>query len=407
MAFDKMELKETEVWDGNFAAAQAMRQAQIDVVAAYPITPSTPIVEGYAKFKSDNFIEGEFVMVESEHAAMSACVGAAAAGGRVATATSSQGLALMAEVLYQASGMRLPMVLNLVNRALAAPLNVNGDHSDMYMVRDSGWIQFDSYCPQETYDLNLIAFKVAEDHGVRLPAIVNQDGFLTSHTAQGVDALSDDAAYNFVGEFKPMNDMLDFENPVTHGVQTEEDWHFEHKARQHNDLMVAAPKKIQETFDEFEKLTGRKYNFVEKYDVDDADVAILAMGSAVETAREVAGEMREQGIKAGVVGIRVFRPFPFKEVAQAIKDLKCVGILDRSSPNGAAGALFNEVAGALCNTDAKTLLTGYIYGLGGRDLTKAHLVELFKELQANADAGKVTTQLQQFIGVRGPKLSFL
>ena len=407
MAFDKMELRDIEVWDGNHAAAQAMRQAQVDVVAAYPITPSTPIVEGYAKFKSDNFIEGEFVMVESEHAAMSACVGAAAAGGRVATATSSQGLALMSEVLYQASGMRLPIVLNLVNRTLAAPLNVNGDHSDMYMVRDSGWIQFDSYAPQESYDLNLIAFKVSEDHDVRLPVIVNQDGFLTSHTAQGVRTLDDDTAYNFVGEYKPMNDMLDFEHPVTHGVQTEEDWHFEHKARQHRDLMTVAPEKIQNAFDEFEKLSGRKYSFVEKYDIDDADIAVVAMGSAVETAREVAKDMRAEGIKAGVVGIRVFRPFPFAQIAEALKDIKSVAILDRSSPGGAAGALFNEISAALYNTDSKPLLSGYIYGLGGRDLTKAHLVELYKELQANADAGKVTTQLQQFIGVRGPKLSFL
>ena len=407
MAFDKMELRDIEVWDGNHAAAQAMRQAQVDVVAAYPITPSTPIVEGYAKFKSDNFIEGEFVMVESEHAAMSACVGAAAAGGRVATATSSQGLALMSEVLYQASGMRLPIVLNLVNRTLAAPLNVNGDHSDMYMVRDSGWIQFDAFSPQEAYDLNLIAFKVSEDHDVRLPAVVNQDGFLTSHTAQGVRTLDDDTAYNFVGEYKPMNDMLDFEHPVTHGVQTEEDWHFEHKARQHNDLMTKVPPKIQQAFDDFEKLTSRQYNFIEEYDTADADVAIVAMGSAVETAREVAKDMRAEGIKAGVVGIRVFRPFPFAQIAETLKDIKSVAILDRSSPNGAAGALFNEISAALYNTDSKALLSGYIYGLGGRDLTKAHLVALYKELQANADAGKVTTQLQQFIGVRGPKLSFL
>lgn len=407
MAFDKMELREVEVWDGNHAAAQALRQAQVDVVAAYPITPSTPIVEGYAKFTADGYVEGEFVMVESEHAAMSACIGAAAAGGRVATATSSQGLALMAETLYQASGMRLPIVLNLVNRALASPLNVNGDHSDMYLVRDSGWIQFDAYCPQEAYDLNLIAFKVSEDHDVRLPAIVNQDGFMTSHTAQGVHPLSDDAAYNFIGEFKPMNDMLDFEHPVTHGVQTEEDWHFEHKARQHNDLMTKVSPKIEAAFAEFEKLTGRKYNLVEKYDMDDADVCVVCLGTSVETAREVAREMREQGIKAGVVGLRVIRPIPFFQLADALKGVKAIAALDRSSPNGAAGMLFNEIAGALFNTDTKALLSGYVYGLGGRDLTKAHLVSLFKELQANADAGKVTTQLQQFIGVRGPKLAFL
>ncbi|OHE18231.1 MAG: 2-ketoisovalerate ferredoxin oxidoreductase [Sulfurimonas sp. RIFOXYD12_FULL_36_11] len=402
-----MELQKIEVWDGNRAAAQALRQAQIDVVAAYPITPSTPIVEGYAKFLADGYIEGEFVMVESEHAAMSACIGAAAAGGRVATATSSQGLALMSETLYQASGMRLPIVLNLVNRALASPLNVNGDHSDMYMIRDSGWIQFDAFCPQESYDLNLIAFRVAEDHDIRLPAIVNQDGFMTSHTAQGVHTLSDDEAYAFVGEYKPMNDMLDFEHPVTHGVQTEEDWHFEHKARQHNDLMVKVLPKIKEVFSDFEKLTGRKYNFVEKYDMDDADVCIVCMGSSVETAREVATEMRAKGIKAGVVGFRVFRPIPFAEIIDALKDVKAIAALDRSSPNGAAGTLFNEIAGALFNTDTKALLSGYVYGLGGRDLTKAHLTALFNELQANVDAGKVTTQLQQFIGVRGPKLAYL
>jgi pyruvate ferredoxin oxidoreductase alpha subunit len=407
MAFDKLQLNETEVWDGNHAAAQALRQAQVDVVSAYPITPSTAIVEGYAKFKSDNLVEGEFVMVESEHAAMSGCIGAAAAGGRVATATASQGLALMAETLYQASGMRLPIVLNIVNRALAAPLNVNCDHSDMYMVRDSGWIQFDAFNPQEAYDLNLIAFKVAEDHDVRLPVVVNQDGFLTSHTAQGIHPLSDDDAFNFVGEYKPMNDMLDFEHPVTHGVQTEEDWHFEHKARQHSDTMNIVPGKIDEVFAEFEKLSGRKYNQIEKYNMDDADVAVVCMGTSVETAREVALEMREKGIKAGVVGIRVLRPFPFADIAETLKDIKAVAALDRSAPGGAAGALFNEIAGALFNTDSKMLLSGYIYGLGGRDLTKKHLVDLYTELQANADAGKLLTKQQQFIGVRGPKLAFL
>ncbi len=402
-----MELRDIEVWDGNFAAAQALRQAQVDVVAAYPITPSTPIVEGYAKFKADGYVEGEFVMVESEHAAMSGCIGAAAAGGRVATATSSQGLALMVETLYQASGMRLPIVLNIVNRALAAPLNVNGDHSDMYLCRDSGWIQLNAFNAQEAYDLNFVAFKVSEDHDIRLPAIVNQDGFLTSHTAEGVKTLSDDDAYGFVGDYKPMNDMLDLDHPVTHGVQTEEDWHFEHKARQHNDLMVKVLPKIEEVFADFENLSGRKYNLVEKYDMDDADVVVVCMGSSVETAREVALEMREKGIKAGVLGLRVVRPFPFMEIAEALKDVKAIAALDRSSPNGAAGMLFNEIAGTLINIDTKALLSGYVYGLGGRDLTKAHLTDLFTELQANVDAGKLTTKQQQFIGVRGPKLSFL
>ncbi len=407
MAFDKMELRDIEVWDGNHAAAQALRQCQVDVVPAYPITPSTPIVEGYAKFKSDNYVEGEFVMVESEHAAMSGCIGASAAGGRVATATSSQGLALMVETLYQAAGMRLPIILNIVNRALAAPLNVNGDHSDMYLCRDSGWIQFDAFSPQEAYDLNMIAFKVSEDHDVRMPSIINQDGFLTSHTAQGVHTLKDDVAFNFVGTFKPMNDMLDFEHPVTHGVQTEEDWHFEHKARQHNDMMSVVPGKIDQAFADFEKLTGRKYNKVECYDMDDAELAIVCMGTSVETVREVVTELREKGLKVGVVGLRIVRPFPFFEIGEALKNVKAVAALDRSAPGGAAGMLFNEIAGSLFNTDTKMLLSGYIYGLGGRDLTKTHIVDLYNELQANADAGKVLTKQQQFIGVRGPKLAYL
>ncbi len=192
---EKMELNKVEVWDGNYAAAQALRQAQVDVVAAYPITPSTPIVENYGNFVANGYVDGEFVMVESEHAAMSGCVGAAAAGGRVATATSSQGFALMVEVLYQASGMRLPIVLTVVNRALASPLNVRGDHGDMYLGRDSGWIQLDAFNAQEAYDLTLMAFKIGEDINVRLPVMVHQDGFITSHTAQNIHPLSDDEAY--------------------------------------------------------------------------------------------------------------------------------------------------------------------------------------------------------------------
>jgi pyruvate ferredoxin oxidoreductase alpha subunit len=403
---DTFELRDIEVWDGNMAASHAFRQAQVDVVAAYPITPSTPIVENYANFTANGYVDGEFVMTESEHGAMSCCIGAAAAGGRVATATSSQGYALMLETLYSASGMRLPIILNVVNRAIGAPLNVNGDHSDMYMGRDSGWIQIDCFNPQNVYDMNFVAFRVAEDHEVRLPAMVHQDGFMTSHTAQGVKTLSDEVAYNFVGEFKPMNDMLDLDHPVTHGVQTEEDWHFEHKARQQHALMTAVLPKIQAAFDDFEKLTGRKYNLVETYNMDDAEVAVVCMGTSVETAEEVSNELRAQGIKAGVVGIRVFRPFPLEQIAAVLKDVKAIAALDRSSPHGTVGALFNELSGALFNTDTKAVMTNYIYGLGGRDLTKAHLVGIYEDLKANADAGKPTTPLQQYIGLRGPKLSF-
>ncbi len=398
-----MELQKIEVWDGNMAASHAMRQAQIDVVAAYPITPSTPIVQNYGTFMGNGYIDGEFVMVESEHAAMSACVGAAAAGGRVATATSSQGFALMVEVLYQASGMRLPIVLNLVNRALASPLNVNGDHSDMYLSRDTGWINLCTYNPQEAYDFNLMAFRIAED--LRVPVIVNQDGFICSHTAQTVRPLSDTEAYAFVGEYKSKNPMLDFSRPVTYGSQTEEDWHFEHKAQLHHAIMESH-KVIKEVFEEFAKLTGRVYNFVETYDLDDAEVAIVALGTTVESARIAAKEARKKGIKAGVVSLRTLRPFPFDQFGEKLKHLKAIACLDRSLPAGAMGMLFNEATSAIHATGGKAVASNYIYGLGGRDLTQAHLTEVYEELNQDAKAGKLTHPTQQFIGLRGPKLSF-
>lgn len=403
---EKMELNEVEVWDGNMAASQALRQAQIDVVAAYPITPSTPIVQNYSSFLANGYVDGEFVMVESEHAAMSGCVGAAAAGGRVATATSSQGFALMAEVLYQASGMRLPIVLTVVNRALAAPLNVNGDHSDMYLGRDSGWIQLDAFNSQQAYDLTLMAFRIGEDHEIRLPVMVHQDGFITSHTAENVRPLSDDEAYEFVGEYKPMNAMLDLSKPVTYGVQTEEDWHFEHKARQHADLMTKVFGKVEEVFDAFEKKTGRKYNIVEEYLMEDAEVAIVALGTTVETATTVAKMMREEGIKAGVVSPRLIRPWPHEQIKKALSKVKAIACLDRSSPNGALGMVYNEVAASLYQGENRPVISNYIYGLGGRDFTIDHAKEIYKELDVNAKEGKLTTPLQQFVGLRGPKLSF-
>jgi pyruvate ferredoxin oxidoreductase alpha subunit len=403
---DKMEFNEVEVWDGNTAASHALRQAQVDVVAAYPITPSTPIVQNYSKYLADGYVDGEFIMVESEHGAMSGCVGAAAAGGRVATASSSQGIALMVEVLYQASGMRLPIVLTMVNRALASPLNVNGDHSDMYLCRDAGWINLCSFNPQEAYDLTLCAFKIGEDMDVRLPVIVHQDGFICSHTAQNVRPLSDDDAYNFIGEYQPLNPMLDFSKPVTYGAQTEEDWHFEHKAKQHKALMESKAV-IEKVFAEFEKKTGRKYNLIERYLCDDAEVVIVALGTTVESAIAAAKKVRdEDGIKAGVIAPRVLRPFELTDVAKAFDGIKAVATLDRSAPGGALGMLYNEISAALYNSDNRPVINNYIYGLGGRDMTIETLCGIFKEAKANADAGKLTTPLQQFSGLRGPKLSF-
>jgi len=402
------ELNEVEVWDGNFAASQALRQAQVDVVAAYPITPSTPIVEGYGGYVANGYIDGEFVMVESEHAAMSGCIGASAAGGRVATATSSQGFALMAETLYQASGMRLPIVLTVVNRALASPLNVRGDHSDMYLGRDSGWIQLDAFNAQEAYDLPLCAFKIGEDLNVRLPVMVHQDGFTTSHKAQNVYPLKDAVAYKFVGEYKPVDEMLDFTRPVTHGAQTEEDWHYEHKAKQHKALMDSRPV-IDNVLEEFKKLTGREYKRVETYMMEDAEVALVLLGSSVESAVLAAKQLREEeGIKVGIIAPRCFRPFPYDLVREAldVPSLKAVCCMDKSAPGGAMGALFNEISAAAYTTSSRPLISNYIYGLGGRDFAIDEAKRIMKEQKAHADAGHITTNIQQFSGLRGPKLGF-
>lgn len=401
------ELQDVEVWDGNVAASHALRQAQIDVMAAYPITPSTPIVQDYGTFVGNGYVDGEFVLVESEHAAMSGCVGAAAAGGRVATATSSQGLALMVEVLYQASGMRLPIVLNLVNRALAAPLNIHGDHSDMYLCRDAGWIQLCTCNPQEAYDFNLMAFKIAEDYDVRVPTIVNQDGFLSSHTAQNVRPLSDEEAYKFIGDYKVKNALLDFSKPVTYGVQAEEDWHYEHKAQLHAAIMNSMPV-IERVFKEFKDKTGREYKPVMSYDMDDADVAIFAIGTTAESARVAAKAMREQGIKAGVATIHVLRPFPYEQVGEALKNAKAIAIMDKSSPAGAMGAMFNEVSAAIYQaaTNNRPILSNYVYGLGERDLTQKDIRKIYSELAENVKAGKLTHNAQQWICLRGKEMGF-
>jgi len=400
-----MELNTVEVWDGNLANSHALRQAGVDVVAAYPITPSTGTVEGYAMHHANGYIDGEFVMVESEHAAMSGCIGASAAGARAATATSSQGLALMVETLYQASGMRMPIVLCLVNRALAAPLNVNGDHSDMYLANQSGWISMDACTPEESYDLVLCAFRIAEHKDVRLPVIVNQDGFLTSHKAQNVRPLSDKDAYDFVGDYQEVNSLLNFAKPVTHGVQTESDWHFEHKAKQ-NDAMMKSTKVIEEVFEEYAKISGRKYNMIEKYLVDDADVVMVCLGTTYQTAQMAVDKLREEGKKVGVVLPRLFRPSQLEAFAKILKNAKAVVCMDRSAPGGQTGLVYNDIAAALFNTSSRPLLSNIIYGLGGRDISIESLKGIFNYALDEVNNGKLNGSIQRFVGVRGPELKY-
>ena len=401
----QMELNKVEVWDGNFANSHALRQASVDVVSAYPITPSTGTVEGYATHNANGYIDGEMIMTESEHAAMSGCIGASAAGARAATATSSQGLALMVETLYQASGMRLPIVLCMVNRALAAPLNVNGDHSDMYLANQSGWISLDACTPEESYDLILCAFRIGEHLDVRLPVIVNHDGFLTSHKAQNVRPLSDDAAYDFVGDYKEVNSMLNFDKPVTHGVQTESDWHFEHKAKQ-NDAMMRSVSVIEEVFADFEKVSGRKYNMIETHKCEDAEVVIICMGTTYQTAQVACDKLREEGMKVGVLMPRVFRPTQMGMLVEKLKNAKAIVCMDRSAPGGQTGLLYNDVTGALFNTPYRPLVSNKIYGLGGRDINVQNISDIYRDAQAEVKAGKLNGTIQEWIGVRGPELKY-
>jgi len=275
----------------------------------------------------------------------------------------------------------------------------------MYLGRDSGWIQIDAFNAQEAYDLTLCAFKIGENMNVRLPVMIHQDGFVTSHTAQNVHTLQDDEAYKFVGDYKPYEEMLDFTKAVTYGAQTEEDWHFEHKAKQHKAL-IESRDVIEDVFAEFKKLTGREYKRVESYMMDDAEVVIVALGTTVETARVAAEQLREEGIKAGVVAPRCFRPFPFDDIRDILENAKAVAVLDRSAPMGAMGALFNEISAALYTTPNRPLITNFIYGLGGRNFSVEEAKRIFKEQKAHADAGHITTPIQQFSGVRGPKLGF-
>ncbi len=369
---------------GNEAMAEAMRQIAPDVVAAYPITPSTQVVEVFSQFVADGRVPTNFVAVESEHSAMSACIGAAAAGGRVMTATSSAGLALMWEMLYVASGLRLPIVMATVNRALSAPLNIHGDHSDSMGARDAGWIQLYGENAQEAYDNALMAFGIAEEKQVRLPVMCCYDGFTISHSIERVELLEDAAAAKFLGKYKPLHPMLDVKHPATYGAVDLQDYYTEHK-RQQAEGMAAARGAILRESERFAKLTGRSYGHFATHRLEDAEIGVLSLGSSAGTMREVIDEMREQGIRAGGLKLRTFRPFPAAELAAALGHLKLVAVLDRADSFGAfGGPVFHEVRSALYDAPQRPRVVNYIYGLGGRELSLEDGRRLLRRLQAVA-----------------------
>ena len=366
---------------GNEAAATAMKQINPDVVAAFPITPSTEIPQYFSTFVSNGSVDTEFVAVESEHSAMSACVGAEAAGSRAMTATSSNGLSFMWEMIYIASSLRLPIVMSLVNRAVSGPLNIHNDHSDAMGVRDAGWIMLFSENNQEAYDNLLMAHRIAEHKDVLLPLMVCQDGFITSHSIETIDLLEDDKVKDFVGTYKPDHYLLNHEEPISMGPLDLQGYLFEHKAAQ-AEAMKNAKKVILEVAEEFEKLTGRKYGLFEEYKLDDAEIAIVCMNSTAGTAKFVVDDLRNKGIKAGLLKVRVFRPFPAEEIAKALSHLKAVAVLDKAdSLNAAGGALFTDITSGMYVNNVNVPTVSYIYGIGGRDTKCDDIEKVYADLE--------------------------
>ncbi len=384
---------------GDQVAAEAMRQIEPDVVAAYPITPQTEIVMTFAQFVADGRVQTEMIPVESEHSAMSACVGAAASGARTMTATSANGLALMWEIVYIAASTRLPIVMPVVNRALSAPINIHCDHSDSMGARDSGWLQI--YCEnnQEVYENIIMAVRIAEHKDIRLPVMVCQDGFITSHAVEGVRPYDDKQVKDFIGEYKIEHSLLDVDKPVTYGPLDLQDYYFEHK-RQQSEAIKDSLKAIPQVFSAFKKHFGVEYDFIEAYKLNGAEVAIVALSSTCGTAKVIVDKLRAQGKKVGLLKPRFFRPFPKDKIVQALKGLKAVAILDRSeSFSGEGGPLFSEIRSALLDENKKPLTVNYIYGLGGRDIGTEQIGSVYADLEKIAKEKKVKS-LVNYLGVR-------
>ncbi len=384
---------------GNGAAAEAMRQIDPDVVAAFPITPSTQIMEDFAKFRADGKVTTELVTVESEHSAMSACIGAAAAGGRVMTATSSCGLALMWEMLYVAASMRQPVVMTLVSRALSGPINIHCDHADAMGCRDTGWIQIFAESNQEAYDNLIMAPRIAEHPDVRLPIMVCMDGFIISHCIETMRLEEDAKVRDFVGEFTAVHPLLDTAHPVSWGGLDLQDYYIEHKRGQHEAIMNATSV-IREVSREFADAFGRRYDLFESYRLDDAERVLVAINSVCGEIKEVVDELRDAGEKVGLLKIRVFRPFPTDEIREALRAARIVTVLDRMDSFGAYGPLFSEMRAALYDLEPRPLVAGRTYGLGGRDLFMDDIRGLFEESRRCLERGNIES-VSGYLGARG------
>ncbi len=387
---------------GNEAIATAMRQINPDVFAAFPITPSTEIPQYFAQYVADGKVDTEYVTVESEHSSMSTCVGAEAAGARAITATSSCGLAYMYEMLYVCASSRLPVTLAVVNRTLSGPININNDHSDSMGARDAGWIQLYAENNQEAYDNYLQAMRIAERPEVRLPIMVCQDGFITSHAVENILLEDDDKVKAFVGEYQPENYLLKHENPMAAGPYDVCPYVMEHKVQQAHG-MINAKQAILDIAADFEKTFGRKYGFFEEYRMEDAEIAVVLIGSTAGTAKACVDQLRAQGVKAGLVKIRVFRPFPAQELAAALSRCKAVAVMDKSEGYSACGGpLFAETRSACYDLPERPKMIDIVYGLGGRDCAVSDIETVFRRLENIVQTGE-TGPLYVHMGQRSNK----
>ena len=384
---------------GNEAVAYALRQINPDVFPAFPITPSTEIPQYFASFVANGQVDTEFITVESEHSSMSAAVGASAAGARSLTATSSCGLAYMWEELYIAASNRLPLALCLVNRALSGQININCDHSDSMGARDAGWIQIYAENNQEAYDNMVQAYRISEHKDVRLPIMICQDGFITSHAVENIELLDDKEVKDFVGEYEPENYLLNPECSYAVGPYSVTDYYMEAKRNQ-AEAMSHVKNVVLDVAKDFAQMAGREYGLFESYRLEDADRAVVIIGSAAGTTKDAIDRLRDQGEKVGLLKIRLFRPFPAEEIAEALKNVKAVAIMDRAEGySGHGGPLGSDVMAALFRARSQAYAINYVYGLGGRDVRvedMEHIFAVLKDVMETGDPG----EMYRYLGVR-------
>ena len=383
---------------GNEAVAYAMKQINPDVMGAFPITPSTEIPQYFSTYVDNGEVDTEFVAVESEHSAMSVCIGAQAAGCRAISATSSCGLCYMTEMLYVAASDRLPITLAVSCRALSGPININNDHSDAMGVRDAGWVMLFAETNQEAYDNYLQAMRIGE--AVDLPIMICQDGFITSHAIENIELVETDKVKDFVGEYKPRHYLLNKDEPIAVGAYATPTYYIESKRLQAQ-AMMDAKDVIRKVGAEFGEMTGRKYELIEKYMMDDAETAVVIIGSSAGTAKAAVNELRESGKKVGLVKVRAFRPFPEEDIADALKGVKAFAAMDKSdSFNAHCGPLYAETCAALyANGVCAPKGINYIYGLGGRDVRVESIKTVFSELDKIAETGE-TGDTYRYLDVR-------